>query len=90
MGDHGGEKGRVLERRHRWEWPPVPEGWRACDNQTFDDDGRLWRTVTNAPRDESPFNHEHEWVEARRIDEHRWVTPWEAAESGRTGGGTDG
>jgi hypothetical protein len=80
---------QVLERRHRWEWPPVPEGWRACDNQTFDDDGSLWRLVTSAPEHESPFEHEREWVEARRIDEQRWVTPWVEV-SGRTEEASDG
>ena len=67
--------GLERESQVRWEWPEIPEGWRACDNHTLTE-GRMWRTVTAAPEDESPYVHEYEFAEATRYEVERWVTPW--------------
>lgn len=70
------ELGLVRETRIRWEWPEIPEGWRYCDNQTFTDDGVLWRTATNAPKNEAPFKYETTYPEAKRYEDERFVSPW--------------
>jgi hypothetical protein len=69
----------VRETRYRWE--PIgddpPEGWRRCDNATFSEDYLTYSvTYTDAPRNESPFNHNSIWRKYRRITQERYVTPW--------------
>lgn len=74
----------LREERIRWEWPEIPEGWRYCENQTFSDDySSLSRTVTDAPRDAFPFDYNRKSVQARRVEEERWVTPWKAIDASK-------
>lgn len=68
---------RTHEYRNDWRLTsdPPPDGWRR-GAQWFRDDGTLDVLYTNAPENESPFNHEHVFVNYTPVRQARTVGSW--------------
>lgn len=68
----------TVETRYRWEPDEkAPEGWRSgahwFDETVPPSVVTIW---TDAPKNRSPFLHNHKFIRSHRVVEQRFVTEW--------------